>query len=215
MSSRLKIDELRERLKAPLALARRTGLGAPPWLVRALPDGGFPSGITELCAKRALAGATLIAAQTIALAQREGTAICAWLDPEASLHAPGLLQQGVDLSRLLVVRPPRARLRAVAVRITRSGAMALVAVDLHPVGAKRVPSACTVDDHRWVRRLQLACEQGKTTVLLLTDARVKQSAPLPVALKLLLERHVPQKLRVTVQKERAGRVGQRTEVDFP
>ena len=70
-------------------------------------------------------------------------------------------------------------------------------------------------DERWVRRLQLACEEGSTAALLVTDARVKQSALLPVALKLSLEHVSPQRLGVTVVKERTGRVGQRTEVAFP
>jgi hypothetical protein len=72
-----------------------------------------------------------------------------------------------------------------------------------------------MNDERWIRRLQLGCEEGGTATLLLTDARVKQAAPLPVALKLSLERYRPQLLRVTVLKEKQGRVGLRTEVEFP
>jgi hypothetical protein len=212
----MKLEELRERLKIPLPPTGRTHVPAPPWFSKALPDGAFPSGITELTAPRALGGGTLIATQAIALAQRDppdGT--CAWLDPEGTLHAPGLLQQGVDLSRLLVVRPPRDKLRAIAVRIARSGAVCLLAIDFHPVGAKVAPAPRTVADERWVRRLQLACEEGGTATLLLTDNRMKQSAPLPVALKLLLEHKSPRRLEVTVLKERSGRVGLRSEVEFP
>ncbi len=44
---------------------------------------------------------------------------------------------------------------------------------------------------------------------------MKQSAPLPVALKLLLEHTSPRRLEVTVLKERSGRVGLRSEVEFP
>jgi recombination protein RecA len=210
----LKLDELRERLKVPLPSGRRF-LSAPPWFAKALPDGGFPSGITELTAPRALGGATLIATQAIAMAQREGPVTCAWLDPEGSLHAPGLLQQGVDLSRLLVVRPPREKLRAVAVRIARSGAVAMLAIDFHPVGGRALPAPRAMNDERWVRRLQLGCEEGGAVALLITDARAKQSAPLPVALKLLLEHRSPHVLRVTVLKERQGRIGEPTEVEFP
>jgi hypothetical protein len=210
----LKLDELRERLKVPLPSGRRF-VSAPLWFAKALPDAGFPSGITELTAPRALGGATLIATQTIALAQREGPVTCAWLDPEGSLHAPGLLQQGVDLSRLLVVRPPREKLKGVAVRIARSGAVALMAIDFHPVGGRVLPAPRSMNDDRWVRRLQLGCEEGGAVALLITDSRPKQGGPMPVALKLMLERSAPHVLRVTVMKERAGRVGQRMEVDFP
>jgi recombination protein RecA len=212
----LKLDELRERLKVPLPPSGRRFIEPPVWFAKALPDGGFPAGaVTELTAPRALGGATLIATQAIALAQKESGVTCAWLDPEASLHAPGLLQQGVDLSRLLVVRPPRERLRAVAVRIARSGAVAMMVVDFHPIGAKVAPPPRSMNDDRWVRRLQLGCEEGSTAALLITDARAKQAAPMPVALKLSLEHLKPRLLRVTVLKERAGRVGVRTEVDFP
>jgi hypothetical protein len=90
-----------------------------------------------------------------------------------------------------------------------------MAIDFHPVGGKRAPPPRTMNDERWIRRLQLGCEEGGTATLLLTDARVRQAAPLPVALKLSLERFRPQLLRVTVLKEKQGRVGLRTEVEFP
>ena len=211
----LRLEQLKEKLRAPLARPGRSQVAAPPWLAPALPDGGFPVGITELTSLRALGGTTLIISQAIALAQRESEVTCAWVDPEGTLHAPGLLQQGVSLERLLVVQPPRARLQAIAVRIARSGAVAVLAVDFHPVGGKAAPPPPRQHDERWVRRLQLACEEGGAAALLVTDARVQQSAPLPVALKLLLRHESPQRLTVIVQKERAGRVGQSTEVALP
>ncbi len=211
----LRLEQLREKLRAPLAREGRAVVAAPPWFARALPDGGFPIGITELSSKAALGGATLILSQTIALAQREPFVSCAWVDPEATLHAPGLMQQGVELHRLLVVQPPRERLQAICVRIAKSGAVSVLAVDFHPVGGKRVPPPHRQADERWVRRLQLACEEGGTSALLVTDARTQQSGPLPVALKLELEHPSPSKLCITVRKERAGRVGQSTEVELP
>lgn len=211
----LRLEQLREKLRAPLARTDRVSVPAPPWLAAALPDGGFPIGITELSSLRALGGATLIVSQAIALAQRDPEVSCAWVDPERTLHAPGLMQQGVELPRLLVVQPPRERLQAISVRIARSGAVAVLAIDFHPVGARSAPAPSRQADERWVRRLQLACEEGGAAALLVTDARVKQSATLPVALKLQLEHVSPQRLLVTVQKERSGRTGQSTEVAFP
>ncbi|MBK7862899.1 MAG: recombinase A [Archangiaceae bacterium] len=212
----LRLEQLREKLRAPLARSERVTLPAPPWFARALPDEGFPIGITELSATRALGGATLIISQSMALQQRrEAESCCAWLDPEGTLHAPGLLQQGVELTRLLVVQPPRERLQAIAVRVARSGAVAMLAIDFHPVGGKRAPAPARQADERWVRRLQLACEEGSTAALLVTDARAQQSASLPVALKLELEHLSPQRLRVTVRKERTGRVGQSMELELP
>lgn len=212
----LRLDQLREKLRAPLARTGRSFVPAPPWLQPALPDGGFPIGVTELSSQRALGGATLILSQAIALAQRDPEVSCAWVDPERTLHAPGLMQQGVELPRLLVVQPPRVRLQSIAVRIARSGAVAMLAIDFHPVGGKSAPEAARGQhDDRWVRRLQLACEEGGAAALLVTDARVPQGALLPVALKLLLSHVSPRRLQVTVQKERSGRVGQCTEVEFP
>jgi hypothetical protein len=213
----LRLDQLKEKLRAPLARERAAPVLAPPWLARALPDGGFPIGITELTSLRALGGATLIISQVIALKQRADAEVsCAWLDPEGTLHAPGLMQQGVELPRLLVVQPPRERLQAIAVRVARSGAVAVLAIDFHPVGGKRAPVPVRgPKEERWVRRLQLACEEGGTAALLVTDARARTEGHLPVALKLSLEHVAPQRLVVTVEKERAGRVGQRTEVEFP
>lgn len=216
----LRLDQLREKLRhstagAPLARAGRSFVPAPPWLARALPDGGFPIGVTELSSRAALGGTTLILSQAIALAQREPEVSCAWVDPEGTLHAPGLMQQGVELQRLLVVQPPRERLQAISVRIARSGAVALLAVDFHPVGGKSPPPPPRQQEDRWVRRLQLACEEGSTAALLVTDARVKQAAMLPVALKVQLEHVAPSRMLVTVLKERSGRVGQSMEVEFP
>src|SRR5690606_33267292 len=107
------------------------------------------------------------------------------------------------------------RLQAIAVRIAKSGAVALLAVDFHPVGGRAAPPPPRQQEDRWVRRLQLACEEGSTAALMVTDARAKQSVTLPVSLKLLLEHTSPQRLNVTVLKERSGRVGQCTEVEFP
>ena len=81
--------------------------------------------------------------------------------------------------------------------------------------AARAPPPPRQPDERWARRLQLACEEGGCSALLVTDARARQGAHLPVALTLELARLAPQRLSVKVLKERAGRVGQRTEVELP
>src|SRR5262245_55513117 len=74
----------------------------------ALPDGGLPMGVTELTAPRALGGATLVALAVMRAAHaRKPDAWCAWVDPERTLFAPGVARAGVDLKRLLVVRPER------------------------------------------------------------------------------------------------------------
>ncbi len=70
---------------------------------------------------------------------------------------------------------------------------------------------------RWgavVRRLALAIERSSTTVLLLTDALAPRAMPLPVAMRLELDRSSARstQVRVRVAKERHGRVTAATEV---
>src|ERR1700676_3039038 len=78
-----------------------------PELDAALPDGGLPRGVVELAAPRALGGSASIASAAVRAAHaRSPRAWCAWVDPESTLYAPGLVGAGVDLDRLLVVRPP-------------------------------------------------------------------------------------------------------------
>ena len=100
----------------------------------ALPDGGLPRGIVELSAPGKLGGATSVALAAVRAAQARGpSAWCAWVDPEATLHAPGLVAAGVDLSRMLVVRPPRALLGKVGVKLVSAGAFEVVVVDVDAI----------------------------------------------------------------------------------
>ncbi len=104
-----------------------------------LPDGGLPRGVVELSAPRALGGSTSVALAAVRAGQgRSKSAWCAWLDPEGTLHAPGVVAAGVDLARMLVVRGPRAQLGRVAVKMVESGAFEVVVIDFDAVpGAER------------------------------------------------------------------------------
>lgn len=189
-----------------------------------LPDGGLPRGaVVELAAPRGLGLATSVALRACAAAQaearRRGTthtagAWCAWVEPSAALFAPAAERLGVDLTRLLVVLPPLDALARVAVRVAASRALSVVVVDT--VG---LPGQAALGHEgrqagqaalgRWanvVRRLALAVEGGDTTVVLLTDRDAARSAPLPVALRLELERPSYERVAVRVAKERRGRV---------
>ncbi len=193
-----------------------------------LPDGGLPRGVIELASRHALGGPTRVAARAVAAAhQRNERAWCAWLDPEATLHAPGIARVGVDLARLFVVRPPRAELGRIAVKVARAGAFDVVVIDMDAIlgteaewpppypasqsdanpsrrarserGARRALPPEIV-----VRKLALAAEEGNCTIVLLTDATQKRSIPWPVALRLELERR-PDALSVRVAKDHRGR----------
>ena len=194
-----------------------------------LPDGGLPLGaVVELAAPYGLGRATSLALAACASAQAEaklrggeGTAgaWCAWIDPTAetsdkvvgppptSLFAPAAARAGVDLARLLVVRPTFEALARVAVRTAQSRVFSVIVVDLVGVPGRRSGQDTRLD--RWVnpvRRLAMAVAGMDTTVILLTDALASRPLPLPVALRLELERAAADRLLVSVAKDRRGRV---------
>lgn len=197
-----------------------------------LPDGGLPRGaVVELASPYGLARSTSIALAACAAAQAEarlrggeGTAgaWCAWLEPQpdreasekTSLFAPAAVRAGVDLDRLLVVRPPAEALGRVAARVAQGRVFSVIVVDLAGVPGRRAE----VRLDRWVnpvRRLAMAVEGLETTVLLLTDALTPRALPLPVALRLEVERPAPDRLRLTVAKDRRGRVASARPVMLP
>jgi hypothetical protein len=189
-----------------------------PGLNDLLPDGGLPKGVVELAAPRALGGATSVALEAVRAGQaRTKNAWCAWIDPEGTLHAPGVVAAGVDLSRMLVVRPPRAQLARVAVKIMGAGAFEVVVVDFDALpgssrkrengefGAGKKKAAWSPEV--LVRKLALAAESNGTTILLLTDSTRPRSIQWPVALRLELSRSDREVLVVRVAKDRRGRIG--------
>ncbi|HEY4121181.1 MAG TPA: recombinase A [Byssovorax sp.] len=201
-----------------------------------LPDGGVPRGaVVELASPGGLARATTLALAVCAAAQREATARggaasagawCAWIEGAGSLFAPAAARAGVDLARLLVVRPPRADegrgaserprdlLGRVAVRVASSRVFSIVVVD-----AAGVPGALARERlDRWstaVRRLALAVEGSDTSVLLLTDSRARRSLPLPVAMRIELERPAFDRVALRIAKERGGRVSTSSALAIP
>jgi recombination protein RecA len=181
----------------------------------ALPDGGLPRGVVELAAPRALGGGGSIALAAVRAAQlRDAKAWCAWVDPESTLYAPGVAYAGVDLARLLVVRPSRAEMARAAVKVVASRAFDVVVVDVDAVagttrehaanGAKKRRAAWPMDVT--VRKLALVAGEGGTTVLLMTDSLAPRAVPWPVALRLELSR-TESAIDVRVAKDRRGRVG--------
>ena len=176
-----------------------------PELDALLPDGGLPRGVVELAAPRARGGATSVALAAVQAGQARGKgAWCAWVDPEGSLHAPGVVAAGVELARMLVVRAPRAGVARAALRVVASGAFEVVAVDVEGAARGEV----------LVRKLALAAEPSGTTVLLLTDSSRPRAAPWPVTLRLELSRPDVRTLSVRVAKDRRGRVASVQAIPF-
>lgn len=197
---------------APRAKALPLRLGA---IDQVLPEAGLPRGaVIEVAAPRGLARGTTIALAAIASAQAEAKlrggistagAWCAWVDPGMSLFAPAVARAGVDLGRLLVVRPPAEAIAKVAVRIAESHAFSVLVIDT--AGVPGCGQSERLD--RWpnvVRRLALAVERSDSAVLLLTDRLAARSAPLPVAMRLEVDRTAEDDVSVRVAKERRGRV---------
>lgn len=182
-----------------------------PELDALLPDGGLPRGVVELAAPHARGGATSVALAAVRAGQARGKgAWCAWVDPEGTLHAPGVVAAGVELARMLVVRAPREGAARAALKVVASGAFEVVAIDVDSPGFR--PGSGKAGDlpspraEVLVRKLALAAEPSGTTVLLLTDSTRPRAAPWPVTLRLELSRPDLRTLSVLVAKDRRGRV---------
>jgi hypothetical protein len=177
-----------------------------------LPDGGLPRGaVTELAASQGLGFSTSIALASCAAAQKEArlrggeSAFCAFLDPSRSLNGPGAEELGVDLRRLLVVRPPVEALARIAARVVASRVFSVVVIDTGGVPGATLPLPLS----GWAnvtRRIALAAEGGDTAVLLLTHRELARPLPLPVAMRLELSQPGRDRISVRIAKERRGMV---------
>ncbi|HWO08968.1 MAG TPA: recombinase A [Polyangiaceae bacterium] len=206
---------------------RILALGIPA-LDAVLPQGGLPQGsVIELQVRGASGAATAFALCACRAAQQAGERWhgaqmferaqstesplpwCAFIDPSASLLAPGVARLGVELSRLLVVRPDPEAVERVAIRIAEAKAVSLLVIDLRGgLELRGRAGAQAVSSQRWqrtIRRLALAVKQLTTTVLLITPER-SQGLPLPVAMRLELARTGAESFEIRVGKERSGRV---------
>jgi len=218
---------------------RVLALGSPE-LDAALPRGGLLQGsVTELQVRGAGGAATSFALCACRAAQRavsswqqngsqqngsvrlagESTPWCAFIDPSASLFAPGVARLGVELGRLLVVRPDIDAVARIAIRIAEARAVSLLVIDLRgALGNLSGSSRCAdrrsdhhrgQNHHRWqsaVRRLALSVRNLATCVLLITAEEEQRSMPLPVAMRLEFSRASANHFEIRVGKERTGRV---------
>jgi hypothetical protein len=185
-----------------------------PELDAVLPDGGLPrGGVTELAVAFGGAFATSVALAACRAVQAEAVVRgaeapwCAFVDPSGTLHGPGVAAAGVELERLLVVRPAAPGVERTAIRLVEAQAFPVVVVDTMGVPGGSVGVALG-SWPRIVRRLAVAAEESSACVILVTDAEARRPLPLPVALRLELARIGLERLSVRVAKERRGRVSQ-------
>jgi len=208
----LQHDHALRKVSAGSLSSSKGTLKMPLPLSRVLPDEGFPEGsVVELAAPANLGQGVSVAlsacaeSQSQAREKRGESAWCAFVDPFRTLHGPAVRASGVCLQRLLVVRPPHRMLARVALKIASSQIFSVIVIDLAGVpGANHEPAR--EDWSRLVRRLALAIENGKSTVLVLTDIHCSRSIALPVAMRVLLQRTSHEALSVQIAKEKRGRV---------
>jgi recombination protein RecA len=137
------------------------------------------------------------------------------------LFAPALVEAQIDLRRLLVVRPGAQNsaleqlttVSRLAVKLAEARLFSVLVVDM--VGAAWGSSRTNTAPFKplslkhWgktVRRLAMAISGTATQIILLTDRAAPRTLPLPVALRLELQRRGPNQLSVTVAKDHHGRV---------
>jgi recombination protein RecA len=204
------------RVGAPLPRQGPALRVAPP-LASALPDEGFPrGGVVELASPANLGHGLGVALAACAASQeasvRDGgeMAWCAFLDPDHTLFGPAVQASGIDLDRLLVLRPPRHLLAKVAVKVALSRIFSVIVVDVAAVpGASMSKTHPRESMDAWAkvtRRLSLAVEKTPTTVFLLTRSEAPRALALPAAMRVELENVDPGSLVVRVAKEKFGRV---------
>jgi hypothetical protein len=181
-------------------------------LNRVLPDYGLPRGaVIELSVHGGSALGTSLglaacrAAQQEVIGQGGRMPWCAFLDPSGTLYGPGVAAAGVDLERLLVVRPSVEALSRVALRIVESAACVVTVIDTLGVPGQSLNVNLTAW-LRVVRRLAMGVDGTAHSVILLTDAAEPRPLPLPVAQRIELERPSADKLLVRVVKDKHGRV---------
>lgn len=174
-------DEIRRIERRP---ARRSGAlacGIPE--VDAHLPGGFPCGALSELRGGPASGKTAVALALVARLRRG--ALAAFVDGRGELYPPAAAAMGVDLSRLLIVRPPRgeegARLALWAAEaLLGSGAFAAVAIDAALERPFRGVEAS-------LRRLVTAAEQGGAAGIWLSGEGAAVRPPALVRLDLRVE----------------------------
>ena len=183
--------------------ARARLVSGYPELDRCLPGGGWPpEALTELLIGQYGMGEVRVLMPALAQLSAEEIQThtgeytepgwIAWVAPPFQPYAPALQQYGIDLSRMLIVRPKDdSELLWSAEQALSSGTCA--AVLLWPD---------TLDD-KGSRRLQLAAEKGHSWAIAFRPLAARQQ-PSAAALRLELE-STGQGTRVHILKSRGGR----------
>jgi cell division inhibitor SulA/protein ImuA len=166
-----------------------------------LPGGGWPTAslIEVLLDDTGLGEVQLFLPALVAcqraVSQHNGDAPwLVWIAPPHEPYAPALAQQGIELERLLIVRPTTATEALwAAEQALSSGVCAAVLLWLKGT------------DDRWLRRLKLAAEAGRSLGVLFRPERHRFESS-PANLRIVMSRGEPC-ARIDLLKVQGGRPG--------
>ena len=158
-----------------------------------LPGGGWPTAsLVEVLIDDTGLGEVQLFLPALVASQRRTdgeTPWLVWIAPPHEPFAPALSQQGIDLGRLLVVRPASAMEALWAAEQTLSSGVC-AAVLLWLKGT----------DDRWLRRLKLAAEAGGALCVLFRPERHRfESSPATLRLVMTQGEHAPHLELIKVQ----------------
>ena len=165
-----------------------------------LPGGGWPTAsLVEVLIDDTGLGEVQLFLPALVQSQRSGTGDIpwvVWVAPPHEPYAPALAQQGIELTRLLIVRPGTATEALwAAEQALNSGVCAAVFLWLKGT------------DDRWLRRLKLAAEAGGSLGVLFRPERHRfESSPASLRLLMTRGRHETQLELLKVQGGRPGPV---------
>jgi len=191
-----RVWKLKDASAAPARPVWSTGRSS---LDARLPGGGWPTAslIEVLLDESGLGEVQLFLPALVACQQRTGTEDCpwiVWIAPPHEPYAPALAQQGIELGRLLVVRPSSATEALwAAEQALSSGVCAAVLLWLKGT------------DNRWLRRLKLAAEAGGALGVLFRPGRHRFESS-PASLRLLMTQGEPE-AHLDLIKVQGGRPG--------
>lgn len=197
--SQLLADARIWRLKDPRAATARA-VWPTGWagLDERLPGGGWPTAsLIEVLLESSGLGEMRLFVPALVEAQHRAEGEMPWLvciAPPYEPYAPALVEQGIELERLLVVRPALGvEALWAAEQALSSGVCAVVLLWLKGT------------DARWLRRLKLAAEAGGALGVLFRPERHRYEHS-PAALRLLLARGETEP-RLELLKVQGGRPG--------
>jgi cell division inhibitor SulA/protein ImuA len=190
-----RVWKLKDASAAPPRPVWSTGRSA---LDARLPGGGWPrASLVEVLIDETGFGEVQLFLPALVQCQHRAEAEIpwiAWIAPPYEPYAPALAQQGIQLTRLLVVRPGTA-MEALwaAEQALSSGVCAAVLLWLKGT------------DDRWLRRLKLAAEAGGALGVLFRPERHRFESS-PAGLRLLMTRG-EREARLELLKVQGGRPG--------